>query len=209
MEKEFENTNNKNVYAELNVHQKLMLARMKLVGIVKKTGELKLKETKKSYFTLDDIQTPVTATCAEIGLCTVFNFTKETATLKVINNDNPAELIIFESPMCAIVAGEKQKEIQVLGGIETYQRRYLYCVAFDIVEPNSDDATKDDLDAHDIFKIKKRIEEKCTEALKQAKGGDTVAALIGITPKQYDAYMKMFEQINAFEKIIDRINARQ
>ena len=55
------------------------------------------------------------------------------ATLTIINCHKPDEKIIFTSPMRDLEIKGLNK-IQVLGGIETYQRRYLYLIAFDIVE---------------------------------------------------------------------------
>jgi hypothetical protein len=63
----------------------------------------------------------------------------------VIHNvDAPAEFIVFSSPMKEIdpiistkTGGEVTNAIQRLGSVETYQRRYLYMIALDIVESDS------------------------------------------------------------------------
>jgi hypothetical protein len=55
------------------------------------------------------------------------------ATLEIINVENPTEKEIYTSPMEELELKGANK-IQALGGTETYQRRYLYVMAFEIVE---------------------------------------------------------------------------
>jgi hypothetical protein len=66
------------------------------------------------------------------------------ATMMVVNTDNPEDYTIFTSPMREIepiistkTGGEVTNAIQRLGSVETYQRRYLYMIALDIVESDS------------------------------------------------------------------------
>jgi hypothetical protein len=64
--------------------------------------------------------------------------------MTIINIDDPSDCINFTSPMREIApiisnstGGEVTNAIQRLGSVETYQRRYLYMVALDIVESDS------------------------------------------------------------------------
>ena len=55
------------------------------------------------------------------------------ATLRIVNVDKPEEFEEYTSPMRNLVL-KGCNEIQALGGVETYSRRYLYMSAFDIIE---------------------------------------------------------------------------
>jgi hypothetical protein len=66
------------------------------------------------------------------------------AMMTIINVDDPGDCINFTSPMREIepiisakTGGEVTNAIQRLGSVETYQRRYLYMIALDIVESDS------------------------------------------------------------------------
>ena len=64
--------------------------------------------------------------------------------MTIFNVDCPSDYIQFSSPMREIepiisskTGGEVVNAIQRLGSVETYQRRYLYMIALDIVEADS------------------------------------------------------------------------
>lgn len=130
----------------LNVYQKLLKARaMFLNSDVQKTG--KNMHLSFKYFELDDIVPPATRIFEEIGLIALTNFTADTATLTVVNVDNPfEESIVFTAPFNQIApivsnAGKQAtNEMQALGSSITYMRRYLYMMALDICESDSIDA---------------------------------------------------------------------
>jgi hypothetical protein len=70
------------------------------------------------------------------------------AMLTIIDVDNPGDCINFTSPMREIApiisnstGGEVTNAIQRLGSVETYQRRYLYMIALDIVESDDIEAS--------------------------------------------------------------------
>ena len=69
------------------------------------------------------------------------SFEEERATLTLVNAEKPDEVIVFTSPMKeATLKGAHA--IQNLGAVETYQRRYLYMAAFEIVEADVLDASQ-------------------------------------------------------------------
>lgn len=108
---------------------------------IKKTGKNHFTEKGRgfSYFELADIVPFIIDKCIEEHLFTKISFTREEAKLSIINMDDPLELIEYTSPMEEIsIAGANK--IQSLGGVETYQRRYLYLAAFDIVEQDMFDS---------------------------------------------------------------------
>jgi len=134
----------------MNVYQKLIQARKSFLDSgVKKSGKNIHLEFK--YFELSDIVPIATNIFAEIGLIGITSFTDDEATLTIVNCDDPNEKIVFTSPMRDVptITSRDGKSvtnpIQTLGSIETYQRRYLYLIALDIVEDDSiDNATGND-----------------------------------------------------------------
>jgi hypothetical protein len=126
-----------------NVYQKLLEARVLFMEEdVKKSGK-NMKMSYK-YFELQDIVPVATPIFQKVGLLPVTTFDNDMATMMVINVDNPGDFIVFTSPMREIepiisnkTGGEVTNAIQRLGSVETYQRRYLYMIALDIVESDS------------------------------------------------------------------------
>ena len=127
-------------YETMNVYSKLLLARkLFLEANVKKSGINRHLEFK--YYELADIVPVATVIGAEIGLLFITSFSTENAEMKVVNVHKPEEVITITSPMKEIdsiessrTGGKLTNAIQNLGSAETYQRRYLYMAALDIVE---------------------------------------------------------------------------
>jgi hypothetical protein len=126
-----------------NVYQKLLEARVLFMEEdVKKSGK-NMKMSYK-YFELQDIVPVATPIFQKVGLLPVTTFTDDMAMMTIVNIDEPGDCINFTSPMREIApiisnstGGEVTNAIQRLGSVETYQRRYLYMVALDIVESDS------------------------------------------------------------------------
>jgi hypothetical protein len=116
----------------MNVYQKLNAARQKFHSIeLKKSGHNKFANYR--YFELGDFIIPALEIFQEVGLTGVISFGKETADLRVINNEKPEEVIVIESPMSS-AALKGCHEVQNLGAVQTYLRRYLWVAALEIVE---------------------------------------------------------------------------
>lgn len=121
-----------------NIYQKLMEVRTEFHKLeLKKSGHNKFANFK--YFELGDFLVPATKLLNEIGLCPVVTFDNEIAKMIVINTDNPSETITFTSPMRDLEL-KGANSMQSLGGVETYQTRYLYIQLLNIVESDSFDA---------------------------------------------------------------------
>lgn len=121
-----------------NIYIKLMNVRVKLSKLnLKKSGENKYSNFK--YFELADFLPQATELLEEVKLCPIITFTNDYATLTLINGENPAEQIVFTSPMRNLQL-KGSNELQALGGIETYQTRYLYIQLLNITENDSFDA---------------------------------------------------------------------
>lgn len=141
----------------MNVFEKLQTAKVRLQGKnLKKTG--KNAFSKYGYFELGDFQPTVNSIFLELKLFSYVSFTRELATLTVINIEKPDEVVVVTSPMAdADLKG--CHPIQNLGAVETYQRRYLYMAALDMVESDAIDAGQAELS-----KTKKReYVDKATE----------------------------------------------
>jgi hypothetical protein len=128
----------------MSVHKKLMQARIQLQGTkLSKSG--KNKFAGYSYFELGDFLPTIQDIFHQIGLCGYISFGKDLATLTITDVDGGGEILIT-SPMAeANLKGTHP--IQNLGAVETYNRRYLWMAAMEIVE-------------HDILDASKPLEEK-------------------------------------------------
>jgi hypothetical protein len=69
----------------------------------------------------------------------VISFGKEIATMKLIDIDKPDDFIEITSPMSS-AALKGAHEIQNLGAVQTYTRRYLWVAALEIVEHDAIDS---------------------------------------------------------------------
>lgn len=117
---------------EKNLYHKIQELKIKLLkSNPKKSGKNSFAGF--SYYELADFLPTIENLCMELNLCTKVSFTNELATLEIINADDPKQRETYTSPMREIIM-KGTNEIQALGGVETYQRRYLYMAAFDITE---------------------------------------------------------------------------
>ena len=116
----------------MNIYEKVQLAKLQLLEKdLKKSGRNNF--SKYDYFELGDFLPYAITICNNLKLMTYVTFTKESASLHVVNAEEPSETLIIESPM----AGAELKgmhDIQNMGAVQTYQRRYLYISLFDISE---------------------------------------------------------------------------
>ena len=138
----------------MSVHKKLMQARIQLQGTkLSKSG--KNKFAGYSYFELGDFLPTIQDIFHQIGLCGYISFGKDLATLTITDVDGGGEILIT-SPMAeANLKGTHP--IQNLGAVETYNRRYLWMAAMEIVE-------------HDILDASKPMEEKATPVITPNQG---------------------------------------
>lgn len=120
------------------VHKKLMQARVELQAMpLKKSGHNKFAGY--NYFELGDFLPQVNSIFHRLGLCSVVSFDAEYASLTITDVDD-GTMIVITSPMVES-SMKGASPIQSLGGCQTYQRRYLYLCATDLVEGDSFDAS--------------------------------------------------------------------
>ena len=123
----------------MNVYQKLNEARERFhQSKLNKSGQNKFAGYK--YFELSDFVVPALQIFKEVGLTSIISFGKETADMRIVNNEKPDEVILIESPM-STAALKGCHEVQNLGAVQTYLRRYLWVAALEIVEHDALDAT--------------------------------------------------------------------
>ena len=142
-----------NIYKDMNVRQKLAKARLYFLNRkVAKTGKNMHLEFK--YFELEDIVPVAIRIFANVGLTSFTDFNGETASMTVLNTDNPEEPgITFtlpyreNKPIISNQGKEVTNPMQALGASTTYLRRYLWMMALDITEPDEVDATLGSEDA--------------------------------------------------------------
>lgn len=123
----------------MSVHKKLMAARVKLLSTeMKKSGQNKFAGY--SYFELGDFLPEIQQIFNDLGLCGVVSYDIEYARLCITDVDDSTTIVIT-SPMAeANLKGTHP--IQNLGAVETYQRRYLWMTAMEIVEHDILDASE-------------------------------------------------------------------
>jgi hypothetical protein len=122
----------------VSVYKKLNEAREKFHALkLVKSGENKFAGYK--YFELGDFLIPALQVFREVGLCAYVSFDKEIATMTIVDMDS-AEKMEITSPMGS-AALKGCHEVQNIGAVETYQRRYLWVAALEIVEHDALDAT--------------------------------------------------------------------
>lgn len=123
----------------MKVHAKLMQARIKLHGLeIKKSGRNEF--AKYNYMELGDFLIPTQQIFAELGLCGVVSFTADVATLTITDVEDDTGSIVITSPMgSASLKG--CHEVQQIGAVESYQRRYLWVTAMEIVEHDAIDSS--------------------------------------------------------------------
>jgi hypothetical protein len=115
----------------MSVHKKLMAARVRLQSTEMKKSGLN-KFAGYSYFELGDFIPHIQTIFNDLGLCGVVSFNTEYATLCITDVED-GTVIVVTSPMAeANLKGAHP--IQNLGAVESYQRRYLWMTAMEIVE---------------------------------------------------------------------------
>jgi hypothetical protein len=157
----------------MSVYKKLQEARMKLQNTaLKKSGHNKFAGY--YYFELGDFLPAIQKICAEMGLCGVVSFDHNIAYLQ-INDTEDGTSVMFTSPMSS-AALKGCHDVQNLGAVQTYLRRYLWVNAFEIVEHDALDAT---LGADGAKKPNTVAAKPVATAVKPAQAPATKAALPG------------------------------
>ena len=122
----------------MSVYKKLQDARILLQNTkLNKSG--KNKFAGYEYFELGDFLPQIQNICQKIGLCGLVSFTATDAYLTIHETEGDG-FVTFTSPMSS-AALKGCHDVQNLGAVQTYLRRYLWTNAFEIVEHDALDAT--------------------------------------------------------------------
>jgi hypothetical protein len=118
----------------MNVYEKLAKARVMFQA---NNPKMSGKNTYAgyTYFELSDILPVINKIGAEIGFVCEVSFS-DVAELVFRNTEKPEESIRFVSPMSTATL-KGCHEVQNLGAVQTYIKRYLYQNAFEIVESDA------------------------------------------------------------------------
>jgi ERF superfamily. len=123
----------------MNLYLKLATLRCDLQASgMKKSGHN--KHANYDYFELSDMLPEINRLEQALGLCSIISFGIETATLSIVNIEKPEEQCVITTPMSTAKLPACH-EVQNLGAVQTYLRRYLYTTAYGIVECDALDMT--------------------------------------------------------------------
>ena len=194
---------------EMNIYQKLNAARDEFHKTkLKKTGHNKFANY--YYFELGDFLIPALQIFKEHGITAVISFGKEEAQMEIVDSHNPEDRLVIKSPM-STAALKGCHEVQNLGAVQTYLRRYLWVAALEIVEHDALDSSPklteegvkkkgdapiisprggigDDLDPA----IKEFLQEFATSVTELVKTGNAITALEMIDEQQLEADQKVY-----------------
>ena len=124
--------------ANMGVYKKLADARrMMRSRTLKKSGHNKFAGY--NYFELGDFLHPALEIFDELGLISIVSFTKEQAELCIVDTVGGGE-IVFTCPFGS-AALKGCHEVQNMGACQTYNRRYLYTLALELLEHDALDST--------------------------------------------------------------------
>jgi len=122
----------------MSVYKKLQEARIQLQNTkLSKSG--KNKFAGYEYFELGDFLPQIQNICQKIGLCGMVSFTQTDAYLTIHETEGDG-FVTFTSPMSS-ASLKGCHDVQNLGAVQTYLRRYLWTNAFEISEHDALDAT--------------------------------------------------------------------
>ncbi len=128
----------------MNVWSKLLAVRNEFYAAgAKKTGRNLHAEF--MYFELVDIVPVAAPIFAKYGLLLMPTFVDGNAVADVVNIEKPEEHITFSIPLQFIAEPGKfrMNEVQGVGAVVTYYRRYLYMIVLDLVEADGFDGNSD------------------------------------------------------------------
>ena len=124
--------------ANMGVYKKLADARkMMRSRTLKKSGHNKFAGY--NYFELGDFLHPALEIFDQLGLISIVSFTKEQAELCIVDTVGGGE-IVFTCPFGS-AALKGCHEVQNMGACQTYNRRYLYTLALELLEHDALDST--------------------------------------------------------------------
>ncbi len=122
-----------------NIYEKLQKMRLALSeeGI---KGSGKNTYSNYNYVSLEDIMPNIIKLMSNNKVSSFTSFTNDMATLTLVDCEKPDATIVFTSPMSTAKL-KACHEVQNLGAVQTYLRRYLWMTAFEIAESDPVDTS--------------------------------------------------------------------
>lgn len=184
----------------MSAHIKLMEARIRLQQTkLTKSGHNKFAGY--HYFELGDFLPAVQQIFSELKLCGVVSFGVDIAKLTITDMDDGSALEITSPMSTAALKG--CHEVQNLGAVQTYIRRYLWVTAMEIVEHDALDASngseKPAKPKSNITPIAGATENVSPEALEKLK--ETAADIVAFaTSDQWEDAFITYDNIEDNEE---------
>ena len=166
----------------MSVYAKLMFARLKLQNSsLSKSGHNKFAGYK--YFELGDFIPAIQEIFDSLGLCGFISYTTDIATLTIVDIEDNSKIEITSPMSSAALKG--CHEVQNLGAVQTYIRRYLWVTAMEIVEHDAIDSSSGaDVDV-------------AVKAIESAADLDSLKAHFSSAVKLFKGDTEAFAKINA------------
>lgn len=197
---------------KLNIYQKIQKSRVELCKkSLKKTGENKFSNYK--YFELGDFLPQIQEICNLNGITPIFHWDINKPILTLYDSEDPESKLEFGSDV-EIASLKGCSSIQNIGGTQTYVRRYLYMMAFEIAETDTIDGGEIDIETEEknkkikkptILTIRKLIAETNTD-IKDFLKWAGVAKIEDITNQLLPTIMNKFE---ATKKNLEKVKKEQ
>lgn len=163
----------------MNVFEKLQSARVDLQKMnLKKSG--RNNYSNYNYYELSDFLPAINELLQKYKMTSNITFEKDLSILAIIDIEKPESIITFSVPFVTI-AMKGANEVQNLGAVITYTRRYLYMNAFEIVESDVVDSKplehKIKLNKEDLDLLYFEFQELISALPKEIDEKDKVAIL--------------------------------
>ena len=182
----------------MSVYKKLNEARIELQGSqLTKSGHNKFAGYK--YFELGDFLPTINGIFNNVGLCGVVSFASDLATLTITDTEDGSQLVITSPMGSANLKG--CHEVQNIGAVETYQRRYLWVSALEIVEHDILDALNDGKEVS-LPKTAKVEPVKVVPPTPAKIEGKTGEWQIVVTPAPEGDVFEWFETVNSAAEVM-------
>ena len=163
--------------------QKISEIREKIdIAGIKKTGFNDYKGF--TYFELSDFLPVIKKLCVEYKVFNKIDFDKDEAILTIVNNENVEDFFVFKSSTAELKM-KGNNDVQSIGAMQTYLRRYLYMNAYEITDADSFDGN---------MGVK--------EARERANEIYNIGGQAGYTIKEIDGHVKAKFSCT-FEKLLD------
>ena len=179
---------------------KLQAARIRLQNTkMKKSGHNKFAGY--SYFELGDFLPEIQVIFADLGLCGVVSYTAEIATLTITDTEDNSSVTITSPMGSAALKG--CHEVQNIGAVETYQRRYLWMTAMEIVEHDALDASTGSDKPKSSKPVAQDTKDNLSEEAREYIESEAkkVIALRDDKEAMFDEYMAIKSKLDADEEV--------